>query len=150
MSGAPKRGRATGDSDRAERLRLGLATALTAAAAGHVPVLTEHLREAPWMGWLFVLFIGAALGAATGTLLTGVAWPSTASIVLAAAAITTYCAARLFPLPQLADDVGDWSDPWGLASIALELAALVIAVQLRRRTRRPLLPAHLGAAGRRS
>jgi hypothetical protein len=88
------------------------------------------------MGWLFVAFIGAALGSAAGTLLTSTTWPPKASIALTLAALATYCATRLLPLPQLTDDVGDWLDPWGLTSVALELTALVIAVQLRRQAGR--------------
>jgi hypothetical protein len=123
-------------SSRTEQLRLALATALIAAAATHLAPLTDHLHEAPWMGWLFVAFIGAALGSAAGTLLTSTTGPAKASIGLTLAALATYCATRLLPLPQLADDVGDWLDPWGLTSVALELTALVIAVQLRRQAGR--------------
>jgi hypothetical protein len=132
VSAAAARTGSRSGSSRTEQLRLALATALIAAAATHLAPLTDHLHEAPWMGWLFVAFIGAALGSAAGTLLTSTTWPPKASIALTLAALATYCATRLLPLPQLADDVGDWLDPWGLTSVALELTALVIAVQLHR------------------
>jgi hypothetical protein len=113
-------------------LRVGLAAALTTAAAAHLPVLADHLREAPWLGWLFVAFIAASLALGVVVLTGQLDWPLPAAAALSGSAIGVYAASRLFPFPQVGDDVGDWFDPWGMAAVAAEAAALLVALNLVR------------------
>lgn len=118
--------------------RLGLAGLLIAAAAAHLPALTEHLRTVPWMGWLFVAFILAALAAAATILMRDTPLPVRVAGCLAAAALLAYAATRLVSFPQLGDDVGTWGEPWGVVASALEVGALVCAL-LQIRARRAAL-----------
>jgi hypothetical protein len=101
---------------------------LITAAIAHIPVVPEHLREAPYMGVLFILFTVAALAAA-GALVLG---PSAVRYALAAglcvAAVGAYSATRLVAFPQLADDVGMWGEPLGVLSVATESAVVLISV----------------------
>jgi len=101
------------------------ALSLLAAAAAHVPVAPEHLREAPYMG---VAFIGFSVIATLLAVLVAAAG-SRIGYALAAglcgAAIGMYALTRIVALPQLADDVGNWTEPLGVVSVATELVALI-------------------------
>ncbi len=105
--------------------RLGAAAGAFVAAIAHIPVISEHLEEAPYMGVLFVLLTIACVILSVALLIR-----DAPAIYLAAAAICTtavlgYCATRLVPFPQLADDVGTWLEPLGVIAVASE--ALVVA-----------------------
>jgi len=109
-----------------------LVPALLAAAAAHLPVIREHLEEAPYMGVLFIVLTGACilLAAALISFDTGFAYVLT--VVTCALAVVGYAATRLVGFPMLADDVGNWLEPLGLVSIATEtLAALCAVAALR-------------------
>jgi hypothetical protein len=114
-------------------IRWGVIGLLLVAALAHVPVVPDHLREAPYMGVLFILFSVAAFAVATML----AAQPSRvwylAAVVLCVAAVGAYVATRLIAFPELADDVGAWTEPLGLVSISAEsLAALLGITALRR------------------
>jgi len=117
--------------------RWGTVAALTVAAVAHIPVTPEHLREAPYMGWLFVAFTAIALIAAVVLAVRGSApAPFVLAGVLCAAAIGAYALTRLFAFPQLADDVGNWGDPLGLVSVISEAAVVMLSVGAAMRLRR--------------
>ena len=115
------------------RYARGLAAVTLAAGLAHLPVTPEHLREAPYVGVSFAVFaiVATVLG---GYLL---ARPVSrlavdAAGVLCAAAVVTYVATRVVAFPQIGDDVGNWLEPWGVVSVALETAAVVLAAVSRR------------------
>ena len=105
-----------------------LVPALLAAAAAHLPVIREHLEEAPYMGVLFIVLTGACilLAAALISFDTGLAYALT--VVTCALAVVGYAATRLVEFPMLADDVGNWLEPLGLVSITTESLAALLAV----------------------
>jgi len=110
-----------------------LAVLTIAAGLAHLPVVPEHLEEAPYMGALFVAFaVVASLTGALLLLLRQRLWLVDAAGVLCAAAVVTYAATRLVAFPQIGDDVGNWLEPWGVVSIALETAVVVLAAVSRR------------------
>lgn len=126
-------------------LRFPAAVFLYAAAGVHLPLIREHLHEAPYIGWLFIALAVTAAALATALLLRDslVLWLLTAAA--SASAITAYVLSRSVGLPQIPDDIGDWSDPRGVAALAVESAALVLAVgalsaQVRRGPRRSAGP----------
>lgn len=125
-----------------QTLRAGLrwptAAALIVAAAAHIPVIPEHLDEAPYMGVLFIAFtvVAAVLAVVVATRGTASA-PFLVAGGVCAVAIVTYCLTRVVAFPQLGDDVGNWGESLGVVSIASEAAvvALSLAAAARRAKR---------------
>jgi hypothetical protein len=117
------------------KLRWPAAAGLMVAGAVHVPPVPQHLREAPYVG---VLFIGLAVTCpALGALL---AWRDTRAVWRLAAAITAatalgYVASRLVGLPEIGDDVGNWSDRLGTIAVAAELETAALGCVALRRDR---------------
>ncbi|MEU8964203.1 hypothetical protein AB0C89_21210 [Streptomyces sp. NPDC048491] len=113
-------------------LRFPAALLLAIAGAVHIPVIPQHLQEAPYIGALFIVLTAVCLGLALG--LPG--YDSTtlwaASGLVTAATVLAYALSRTVGLPQIGDDVGNWTDPLGLAAIASEgLTAALAATALR-------------------
>ncbi|HET7312594.1 MAG TPA: hypothetical protein VFJ17_14855 [Mycobacteriales bacterium] len=132
----------------AARLPRTLAALTIAAGLAHLPVTPEHLREAPYVGVSFVVF------AVVAVVLGAYCWlrPSdhrgvAVAGVLSAAAIVTYAATRLVAFPEIGDDVGNWAEPWGVVSVLLETAAVVVAVLSRRVVAGASLRAHVVRVG---
>ena len=126
------------------RCRVPVAVALFAAAVAHLPVIPGHLREAPYLGVSFVVFTVLAVVVAVGVVTVGSRrWFATAGL-LCGASLVAFCATRLVAFPQVADDVGNWGEPAGVAAVLSELAGLgLVGVALRRRAlrwRRSSLP----------
>ena len=128
------------------RCRFLTAAAAAVAAVAHVPVTGEHLREAPYMGVLFILLTIACLGLATIVL----AHDSPAAYAAAASvcglAVIGYLASRLVAFPLLADDVGNWWEPLGVVSVLSELT-VVVGAGLALRPGRDSAPGGRTAAG---
>ncbi|MDX6325678.1 MAG: hypothetical protein QOK15_2032 [Nocardioidaceae bacterium] len=107
---------------------------LFVASLAHVPVIPAHLKEAPYMGVLFILFTTAAflLAAVLAARPAPVLYPVAA--VLCAAAVLAYAATRIIAFPELADDVGNWTEPLGMVSVAAELGVVLVSTVAARRT----------------
>lgn len=101
------------------------ATALVIAAA-HVPITPQHLSEAPYIGWSFVALEVAAvlLAIALAVRDTSTVWRAAAGVP--ALAIGVYLLTRSVALPQIGDDVGNWTEP--LSFVALTAEVLLIAI----------------------
>lgn len=114
--------------------------ALLVAAAAHLPVIGDHLAEAPYMGVLFIVLTAAcfALAAALISLDSPAAYAL--SVLTCALAVLGYAATRTVAFPQLADDVGNWTEPLGLVSIAAESLAAVVATSALRGLRVSVAP----------
>lgn len=104
------------------------AVCLLMCAGAHVPLVAEHLDEAPYAGVAFILLITAASILATLLVLrdTALVWAGVAG--LAGLAVVAYLVSRTVGLPQLGDDRGSWTDPLSFPALASELLALVVAV----------------------
>ena len=123
-----------------------LAVLMAGAGLAHLPVAPMHLREAPYMGGLFLAF--AATGVVLGALLwwRPGRWPVDIAGMLCVAAVLTYAATRLVAFPQIGDDVGNWGEPWGVVSIVLESSVVVLAAVSRRAAAVASPPARVGLA----
>jgi hypothetical protein len=116
--------------------RIAAATALLAAGVVHIPLIREHLHEAPYIGVLFIALTVACGGCAV--LLVAYDHPLvwTLSGGVAALAVIGYLLSRTVGLPQIGDDIDNWSDPWGTAALLTEgLVVVIAAFALRLRTR---------------
>lgn len=121
------------DGRGASRLALPAAATAEVAAVAHVPLIRSHLQEAPYVG---VLFVGLVLALTVVAILLVVAdrevvW--LAAAVLPGSAVLAYVLSRTTGLPQLGDDVGNWTEPLGVVALTAEL--LTVALALAHRTR---------------
>ncbi len=126
----------TGHPARSGWRLLAAAGAVTEAAA-HIPVTEAHLHEAPYIGIGFVLLTVAGFLLSELLLIrdSHAVWVSTA--VVSTLALLGYLLSRTIGLPQIHDDIGNWTDALGLVAItgeALMLAASVLHL-LRRAER---------------
>jgi hypothetical protein len=112
-------------------LRLPAAAAALVAAAAHVPVTGAHLREAPYIGVLFIALEITLVALALALVVADTRPVWAACGIVPALAIGAYVLSRLVPLPQMADDVGNWAEPLGVVSVGFEaLLVLCAAAQL--------------------
>lgn len=113
--------------------RLLAAAGAIAEAVAHIPVIENHVSEAPYVGVLFALVTVAGFLLAI-LLLTSdsrAVWVST--LVVSALALAAYVLSRTIGLPQIEDDIGHWADALGTMAIVGEAVMLVGAVGHLRR-----------------
>ena len=117
---------------------------LVVTAATHVPLVREHLEEAPYVGWLFVALSAVALVLALVLLRadTPAVWAVAGAVGLAS--VVAFVVSRTIGLPQIGDDVGNWSEPLGFPALAAEAVVAYSAAATLVRTRRRVIssPAH--------
>ena len=121
-----------------------VALMLLVAAATHVPLVSEHLEEAPYVGILFLVLIAACTGLAILILVhdSPPVWALSAAVCLLA--VVSFLASRTVGLPQLGDDVGLWTEPMGFPAVASEALVVVLAVAHLTRTHTQTAPAPPG------
>ena len=113
------------------------ALALVAAAA-HLPLVEDHLDEAPYLGLAFLALVVAAITLAAGLVRRDTLTVWRAAAVVPAGAVVAYVYSRAVGLPQASDDVGRWAEPLGVVAVASESLLVVLAVVvLARPTVRP-------------
>jgi hypothetical protein len=104
------------------------------AAVGMAGIGLIHLLDAPgkfsetpYMGWMYVGLIGAALGVAYSLIRTSSSKAWLAAGGLAASAIIGFTLTRTVGLPQATGDIGNWSEPLGMASLFVEGAIVALS-----------------------
>src|SRR4051794_12790639 len=110
------------------RIRILAALLLVGVAGTHV--LEGRGEEARYIVVLFGLLAAATLG--LGALLalrpaTRFARPGASALCIAA--IAGYVLSRTVGLPQMDDDISNWSEPLGIAALACEAGFLALALQ---------------------
>lgn len=118
---------------------------LLGVALVHVLAAPEAFEEAPYQGWLFAALALACLVVGWG-LVSGDERAWAPAIALSVGAAAAYVVSRSVGLPQGADDVGDWGNLLGTASLALEGGVAVLGVVSL--ARRPLRQSSRGAGAR--
>jgi hypothetical protein len=116
--------------------RAAAVVALAGVGLIHLLDLPGKFEETPYMGWLYVGLIAGSILTA-GALIRGSdprAWLAAALLPLGA--IVGYTLSRTVGLPQAMDDIGNWGEPLGLASLFVEgllvaLSGIVLGDRLR-------------------
>ena len=113
-------------------LRDGVARAIAAvglAGVGLINLLDVQgkLEETPYLGWMYIGLIAASLGLAGLLVYTSDrrVWAATAA--LASAVIVGYSLSRTTGLPNATDDIGNWTEPLGLASLFVEGSLITLS-----------------------
>ena len=131
------------DAALASAVRDGVARATAVAGLGAVALI--HLLDAPdtfeeqaYKGWLFVGLIVGCLAAATALIRTSSRHAWLAATLLPLGALAAYVYSRTIGLPGGADDIGNWTESLGLASMFVDgsLVALGASVLHSRVTER--------------
>jgi hypothetical protein len=104
----------------------GVAFGLIAIALVHFVDMFSKFKETPYLGVAYLALIGGCLAASERL----VRRPSRRLLLvagaLAAAAFLAYVVSRTVGLPAARDDIGNWTEPLGLAALFLE--GLVVAM----------------------
>jgi len=114
-------------------LRWLAAATLVASGAVHIPVIPMHLEEAPYIGYLFIALTAVCFAIAVAVLLVDSVVVWAAGGVVTALAVIAYVLSRTVGLPQIQDDIGNWSEPLGIAAITAETLTVLLAVVALRR-----------------
>jgi hypothetical protein len=101
---------------------------LAGIALIHLLDSISKFHETPYMGWMYVGLMAGSLGAAALLIRSGSRLGWAASAALAASAIVGYVVSRTTGLPQANGDIGNWTEPLGLASLFVE--GCVVALSL--------------------
>jgi hypothetical protein len=105
---------------------------LLATAATHIPLVPEHLKEAPYIGMLFIALSTASVALAVLVVLadTPAVWAATGAMTLLA--VIAFLTSRTIGLPMIGDEIGNWTEPLGLPALAAESLAFLAAVAVLR------------------
>lgn len=114
-------------------LRWLAAVTLVASGIVHIPVIPMHLEEAPYIGYLFIALTAVCFALAAAVLLVDSILVWAAGGVVTALAVIAYVLSRTVGLPQIQDDIGNWSEPLGIAAITAETLTVLLAVVALRR-----------------
>lgn len=82
--------------------------AVVVAGAAHIPVIPAHLREAPYIGVLFIVLTVASFALAAVLALGDVAAAYLSTAAVMGLALLAYVISRTVGLPQIGDDIGNW------------------------------------------
>lgn len=108
---------------------------LLSIAVIHYLDLSDKLAEVPYIGYLYIALIaGSVLAAVLLFARPRSGW--TLGGTLALLTFIAYCVNRTVGMPNAMDDIGNWSEPLGVASLVVEGAMVLLsAVMLSRRPR---------------
>ncbi|AXT85236.1 hypothetical protein C6I20_08565 [Aeromicrobium sp. A1-2] len=107
---------------------------LFANAAIHVYLAPMHLREAPYIGASFLALSIACIALALALALFDnlLTWCSAGVVNLLG--FVAFIASRTVGLPQIGDDIGNWSEPLGFPTLAVELLTVGFGAVVLHRT----------------
>jgi hypothetical protein len=99
---------------------------LAGIALIHLLDASSKFEETPYMGWMYVGLIVSCLAVAGLLVRANAREGWLGAIALAASAVVGFTLTRTTGLPQASGDIGNWSEPLGLASLFVE--GVVIAI----------------------
>ncbi len=116
------------DSPLRSPLRFAASALCAVAAASHIPVIDDHLTEAPYIGVLFIALTAACLVEAVLLLWGDRRWVWLLASATCASAVGAYVWSRSIGLPLIQDDVGNWTEPLGLVALTSESLVVVLSI----------------------
>jgi hypothetical protein len=133
--------------------QLGDHTARAVAIVGLAGVALVHLLDAhdtflsaPYKGWLYVALIAASAATAMRLMWKADAIAWTAATLLPLGAFAAFVYSRTVGLPGGADDIGNWWEPLGLASLFVEGLLIALSTSVLYGAIRIALPARTPGA----
>jgi hypothetical protein len=101
----------------------------------HVPLIQDHLEEAPYIGVLFIALAVVAVVLAVALLVADSPLVWAVTVVVMAAAVAAFLVSRTAGLPQMPDDVGNWrGEAMGLPAVTSEALATLLGLTVLVRT----------------
>jgi hypothetical protein len=100
---------------------------LLGVALIHLLDLPSKFHEVPYLGFAYLALIVATLVVAAVLVRHDSRRAWTAAVVLAGATFLGYALRRTTGLPSATDDVGNWFEPLGLASLFIEACVVVVS-----------------------
>ena len=120
-----------------EAVRNGIVRAVAVVGLGGVALI--HLldapgtfEDAPYKGSLYVALIAGSMLTAAALVRSDDLRAWAAAAALPAGAIVAFVVSRTVGLPQGADDIGNWTEPLGLASLFVEGSLVVLSAAVLR------------------
>mgnify|MGYP001106147186 CR=1 FL=1 len=115
------------DDGRREPFQWFAALLLTANAAIHGYLAPMHLAEAPYLGWGFIALAAASLAIAVGLAAADRPWLWATALTVTTAALVGLLASRTVGLPEIHDEIGNWTDTLAIATLVIEVAIVMFA-----------------------
>ena len=122
------------------------AIGLAGVALIHLLDLPGQLSETPYMFFLYLALMVASIALAGVLIRTSDTRAWAAATVLPALVIVGYVLSRTTGLPQSSDDIGNWSEPLGMASLFVEGALVSLGSAVLFVVRTPHVPSTGGGA----
>ncbi|MFL5335581.1 MAG: hypothetical protein ACJ8H8_20975 [Geminicoccaceae bacterium] len=120
--------------------RATVAVGLAAIGVIHLLDSVGKYNETRYLFWMYVALIVGSIGVAGLVLFTRTRIWLLAAAGLAASALVGYVLSRTTGLPNATDDVGNWTEPLGLASLFVEAGVVAVSLVAFAHTR-DLVPA---------
>jgi hypothetical protein len=105
-----------------------LAVGLAGIALIHLLDSIGKYGETRYLFWMYVGLMIASLATAAAVLFTRSRAAFLAAALLAASAIVGFVLSRTTGLPNATDDIGNWTEPLGLASLFVEGAVVTVGM----------------------
>jgi hypothetical protein len=100
---------------------------LTGVALIHLLDAPSKFSETPYMGWMYIGLMLGCLAAAGALVYANAREAWIAALALAASALIGFTLTRTVGLPQAHGDIGNWTEPLGLASLFVEGVLIAIS-----------------------
>jgi hypothetical protein len=115
--------------------RATVAVGLAAIGVIHLLDSIGKYSETRYIFWMYIALIVGCIGVAGLVLFTRMRAAFLAAAVLAASALAGYVLSRTTGLPNASGDIGNWTEPLGLASLFIEGSVIAVALGAFVRTR---------------
>jgi hypothetical protein len=107
--------------------RATVAVGLAAIGVIHLLDSIGKYSETRYLFWMYIALIAGSVAVAGAVLFTRSRAVFLAAAVLAGGALVGYVLSRTTGLPNAKGDIGNWTEPLGLASVFVEAAVVAVA-----------------------